>query len=151
MNDMTDLERLVEIAAIKHMKARRDYALDTKDWATYAALHANHHYSHNYGEERREGGKANAEWVAAQLNDKITVHHSHSPVIELTSRTTATATWGMEDNIFWIKEDGSEGWLQGFGFYHETYEKIDGQWLFTSRSLKRQKIVIDQKPQVLNG
>lgn len=146
MDGMTDLERLIEIEAIKHMKARRDYALDTKDWATYEALHADHHVSENYGEERREGGKANAEWVAKQLNDKITVHHSHSPVISFDTPTRAKAIWGMEDNIFWVDEDGDDAWLQGFGFYHETYEKIGGQWLFTSRSLRRQKIVVSKKP-----
>jgi hypothetical protein len=27
--------------------------------------------------------------------------------------------------------------IHGFGFYHETYERIGGKWLFTSRQLKR--------------
>jgi hypothetical protein len=36
---MTDLERLIELQAIYHLKGRRDHAVDRKDWATYAELH----------------------------------------------------------------------------------------------------------------
>lgn len=145
MDGMSDLERLVAIDAIKHLKARRDIAVDTKDWATYEALHAPEHYSHNYGEERRDGAKANADWVAKVLADAVTVHHSHTPMITFELSTKASAIWGMEDNIF-SKRDGQDTWLQGFGFYHETYEKRDGQWLFTSRRLERQKIVMRPMP-----
>ena len=136
MDSMTDLERLIAIDEIKTLKARRDYALDTKDWATYEALHAPDHYSHNEGEARREGAKANTEWVAQRLAEVTTAHHSHTPNITFESPARARATWGMEDNLFWT-EGGAKHWLQGFGFYHETYEKQDGRWLFTSRQLKR--------------
>ncbi len=136
---MNDLERLIAIEEIKNLKARRDYAVDTKDWATYEALHAPEHFSHNEGEERRDGARANTEWVAARMANLTSVHHSHTPNITFQSPTSATATWGMEDNIFWT-EDGTEHWMQGFGFYHETYEKRDGQWLFTSRRLKRIRV-----------
>lgn len=146
MDGMTDLERIVEEYALRDLKARRDFALDTKDWATYEAVHAPDHFSHNEGEERRDGGKANADWVAERLAEKITVHHSHSPVFNFESPTRARGIWGMEDNIFWTDEEGTEVWLQGFGFYHETYEKRDGKWLFTSRSLRRQKVIVTRKP-----
>ena len=145
MDGMSDIERLVEINALKDLKARRDYALDTKDWATYEAVHAHDHYSHNEGEERRDGGKANAEWVAKTLAHAVTVHHSHTPQFTFESSTKARGIWGMEDNIFWV-EDGQDVWLQGYGFYHETYEKRDGQWLFTSRSLRRQKVMVTKRP-----
>ena len=145
MDGMSDLERLVAIDAIKQLKARRDIAVDTKDWATYEALHAPDHYSHNYGEERRDGAKANTAWVAERLAPCVTVHHSHTPHITFDSPTKAKGVWGMEDNIFYT-ENGEDRWLQGWGFYHETYEKRDGQWLFTSRQLTRQKINITTLP-----
>ena len=28
------------------------------------------------------------------------------------------------------------GWQMVFGYYHETYEKRDGRWLFTSRRFR---------------
>jgi hypothetical protein len=33
---MSDIERLVELQAIYHLKGRRDHAVDQKDWDTYA-------------------------------------------------------------------------------------------------------------------
>ena len=140
MTNASDLQRLIDLEAIRHLKARRIRALDTKDWATYEALHAPDHYSHNDGEPRWDGAKANTARVAKQLQDAITVHHAHTPEIELTSATTATGIWAMEDHIYWSR-DGADHWLHGFGFYHETYEKRDGQWLFTSRRLRRTHVM----------
>lgn len=140
MTELSDLQRLIELEAIRHLKARRIRALDTKDWATYEALHAPDHYSHNDGEQRWDGARANTARVAALLDDCVTVHHAHTPEINLTSPTSATGVWAMEDYIYWTQADGDHS-LHGFGFYHETYEKRGGQWLFTSRQLKRTKVI----------
>src|SRR5438874_13260125 len=67
------------------------------------------------------------------LEDVLTVHHGHMPEIELTSATTATGVWSMEDMLRW--PNGSE--LHGFGHYHETYEKADGRWRINARTLTR--------------
>ena len=55
------------------------------------------------------------------------------PEIELTSPTTATGTWAMEDWLRW--PDGRE--LHGAGHYHEEYEKVDGRWRITKMTLTR--------------
>lgn len=137
MTDMTDLERLIAIEDIKRLKARRDRAVDTKDWTTYRALHVDEHVSHNEGFPRYEGADIMIENVRQQLGpDKISVHHSHTPDISFQSATDATGIWGMEDMIYW-QDNGEERWLHGFGFYHERYVKRDGQWLFCFRQLKR--------------
>ena len=136
MDVMSDLERLVALEEIKHLKARRDRAVDTKDWDTYLALHAPDHCSHNDGFERWESAEVMVENVRRIMANVTSVHHSHTPEITFVSRTQATGIWAMEDNIFWM-QDGEEHWLRGFGFYHETYEKRAGQWLFTSRRLER--------------
>ena len=36
--DLTDIERLIALQDIYRLKARRDHAVDQKDWETYAAL-----------------------------------------------------------------------------------------------------------------
>jgi hypothetical protein len=138
MAEMSDLERLLAIEDIKFLKARRDRAVDTKDWATYEALHAPDHISHHDEKDggRMVGASNMVRQVSAIMADVISVHHSHTPQITFQSPTQATGIWGMEDNIFW-KQGDEDHWLRGFGFYHETYEKRDGQWLFTSRQLKR--------------
>jgi SnoaL-like domain len=137
MTQMSDIEQLIAKEDIKLLKARRDRAVDTKDWDTYLALHAPDHVSHNDGFERWNSAAEMIANVRSLLGpDKITVHHSHTPEITFESPTRASGIWAMEDNIFW-KQGDEEHWLHGFGFYHETYELRGGKWLFTSRRLKR--------------
>jgi SnoaL-like domain len=136
MEIMSDIERLVALEEIKLLKARRDRAVDTKDWETYEALHAPDHYSHNEGFERWNSAAEMIANVKKLMADVVSVHHSHTPQITFESPTKATGIWGMEDNIFW-KQGQEDHWLQGFGFYHETYEKRGRKWVFTSRQLKR--------------
>ena len=47
MEGLTGIEKLKAIEEIKLLKARRDRAADTKDWALYEALHAPDHVSEN--------------------------------------------------------------------------------------------------------
>lgn len=132
---MIDLERLVALEDIFCLRARRDQAIDTQDWDLYLSLHAPDHVSHNKGEEPRHGAKVNVDGVARILAGKKTVHHTHTPDVTFETPTSARGIWGMEDLIF----DGAtlRLELQGFGFYHERYEKRDGVWLFTYRQLRR--------------
>ena len=67
------------------------------------------------------------------LEGGTTVHHCHTPEITLTSPTTASGIWAMEDLLFF--PDGNR--LHGAGHYHETYEKRDDRWLITSLHLTR--------------
>jgi hypothetical protein len=71
--------------------------------------------------------------VLGGLQNAATVHHCHTPEITLTSATTATGIWAMEDWI--IFGDGQE--LHGAGHYHETYEKQDGNWRIKTLHLTR--------------
>jgi hypothetical protein len=71
--------------------------------------------------------------VLGGLENVATKHHCHTPEITLTSATTATGIWAMEDLL--IFGDGRE--LYGAGHYHETYEKRDGSWRIKSLHLTR--------------
>jgi hypothetical protein len=137
MDALTDIERLIETDAILRLKARRDHAVDRKDWDTYAALHTEDYAAQSIGDRPIVGGKAAAQALAGLLAEITTVHHSHSPVIEFQDRDHATGVWAMEDNLFW-KRSGEKQWLRGFGFYHEQYVRgADGQWRFSYRKLER--------------
>jgi ketosteroid isomerase-like protein len=134
---ITDIERLIELEAIYRLKARRDHAVDQKDWATYAALHTDDYVAVSIRDTAIIGGKAAAAALAIQLENVTTVHHCHTPVIEFQDRDHATGVWAMEDNLFW-KRNGEKQWLRGFGFYHERYVRgTDGQWRFNYRRLER--------------
>jgi hypothetical protein len=71
--------------------------------------------------------------VMGSLENAATMHHCHTPEITLTSATTATGIWAMQDWI--IFGDGHE--LHGAGHYHETYEKRDGNWQIKTLHLTR--------------
>ena len=137
MDGMSDIERLVALEQITRMKARRDHAVDRKDWDTYAALHSDDYVAMSIGTEPIVGGRAAAAQLAVQMAGVTTVHHCHTPVITFQDRDNATGVWAMEDNLFWLR-GGEKQWLRGFGFYHETYRReADGEWRFTYRRLER--------------
>jgi len=117
MAEMTEIERLIELHAIYRLKARRDHAVDQKDWATYAALHSDDYVAMSIGATPIVGGQAAAGALAVQLANVTTVHHCHTPVINFQDRDHATGVWAMEDNLFW-KRNG-------------------GQWRFSYRKLER--------------
>ncbi|MBV1916737.1 MAG: nuclear transport factor 2 family protein [Sphingomonadaceae bacterium] len=135
MEGMSDIERLVALEDIRMLKARRDQAIDTKNWELYHSLHAPHHVSHNEGFPRWEGPDAMIEGTRNATAGLKTVHHSHTPDITFESPTKAKGIWGMEDLLF--DEETLELVIHGFGFYHEEYEKVDGTWKFVWRQLKR--------------
>jgi uncharacterized protein (TIGR02246 family) len=124
-----------DIEAIKQLKARYFRAIDTKDWTGLRRLFANDATV----DTTQSGGSvvSGADDFLASLSDAIedviTVHHGHTPEIELVTPTSATGIWAMEDMLRW--PDGTE--LHGYGHYHETYEKVDGMWHITSLTLTR--------------
>jgi hypothetical protein len=124
---------------IKHLKARRDHAVDMKDWALFERLHAPDHMSHNDGYAPWNTAAELVANVVKSLEGVTTVHHSHTPNIEFEAPTKAKGVWAMEDYLSW-KQGEEDHWLRGYGFYHETYEKRDGQWVFTFRRLQRLRV-----------
>jgi len=134
---MDDATSLLEIESIKQLKARYCRLLDTKDWQAWRAIFADDFLS----DTSEAGGKlirgAN-EFVAFTRKNigkpsQPTVHQVHAPEIELTSATTARGVWALQDVV--RLAPGLN--LNGYGHYHETYEKVDGQWRITSSKLTR--------------
>jgi len=126
---------LAEIEAIKRLKSRYCRYLDTKDWAAWRALFADDFVS----DTSRAGGKVICgadDFVAftrKSLRSQPTVHQVHAPDIELTSPTTATGVWALED----VVRFGPGVNLRGYGHYSETYEKLDGAWRIKTSTLTR--------------
>jgi len=67
------------------------------------------------------------------LDGTVTVHQGHMPEIELTSDTTAVGIWALNDIVIW--PNGTR--LDGYGHYHETYEKGADGWRIKSSKLTR--------------
>jgi hypothetical protein len=134
MNDAADL---FDIELIKQLKARYCRHLDAKDWTAWRALFADDFVSEIAG----TGGRAivGADEFVAYARSTLgkrsqpTVHQVHSPEISLTSPTSARAVWALNDVVRLLPALT----LRGYGYYHETYEKRDGQWRLKSSQLTR--------------
>lgn len=126
---------LVEIEAIKQLKARYCRLLDTKDWAGWRALFTDDLHSDTTasGGKVVDGADAFVAFTRTSLGDRPTVHQVHAPEITLTSATTAQGTWALEDVVRLAPGVG----IRGYGHYTETYVKADGQWRISASTLTR--------------
>jgi uncharacterized protein (TIGR02246 family) len=126
---------LDDIEAIKRLKARYFRTMDMKDWAGMRQVFADDVVmdTSESGGSVITGADEFLAFLEPTLSAAVTVHQGHTPEIELTSATTATGIWALQDLIRW--PDGTE--LTGYGHYHETYEKTDGTWRIKTSRLTR--------------
>ena len=132
-----DAAALLDIESIKQLKARYCRYLDAKDWDAWREIFADDFLS----DTAEAGGKVirGADEFVAFTRKRLakpshaTAHQVHAPEIELTSATTARGVWALEDVVRLAPGIN----LRGYGHYHETYQKVDGQWRITSSKLTR--------------
>jgi uncharacterized protein (TIGR02246 family) len=124
-----------DIEAIRQLKARYFRTMDTKDWAGMRRVFADDVLldTSEAGGSVVRGADELMTFLQEVLRGAVTVHQGHMPEIELTSATTATGIWALHDIVIW--PDGTR--LTGYGHYHETYEKVDGEWKITASKLTR--------------
>jgi uncharacterized protein (TIGR02246 family) len=124
-----------DIEAIKQLKARYFRTMDTKAWDEMREVFADDVVVDTTasGGGVVSGADEFLAFLRETLADAVTVHHGHTPEIDLTSATTATGIWALQDVIVW--PNGMR--LQGYGHYHEAYAKSDGRWRITSSTLTR--------------
>jgi hypothetical protein len=128
---------LTDLEEIRQLKARYCRFLDAKDWAAWRTVFADDFSS----DTTESGGQVivGADQFVQVIRDRLgrrsqsTVHQVHSPEISLTSATTATGVWAMQDVV--RLAPGLN--LLGYGHYHETYEKVDGSWVIRTSRLTR--------------
>ena len=132
-----DAGDLVEIESLKRLKARYCRLLDAKDWTAWRQIFADDFVSDTStaGGKVIEGADEFVAFTRGNLKkpSQVTAHQVHAPEIELTSPTTAHGIWALEDVVRLAPGIN----LRGYGHYHETYEKVDGQWLIKTSKLTR--------------
>ncbi len=140
---MDALEELVEIEAIKQLKARYQRAVDTKDWELMrSVLTPNARSTYSDGKYSFEGRDGIVEFLSNSLGNPAiqSMHHAHTPEIEITSEATATGVWYLEDFVLTaLPTDGAPHGtvMHGTGIYHDEYAKIDGEWLIANTGYER--------------
>jgi hypothetical protein len=127
-----------DLEAIRQLKARYFRMMDTKNWDGLAAVFTDDVVIDMTGEGAGIT-RSVAEYMPFLRNaigEVRTVHHGHMPEIELTSPTTATGIWAMEDKLWW-PAGAAIGHMHGYGHYHETYQKTDAGWRIKTMTLTR--------------
>lgn len=141
---MNDIEKLLAIEEIKQLKARYFRSVDTKDWATFKTVFApDVHFdiSEDVPDCVLLGPDRIVEAASGPLNGVVSVHHGHCPEINITSDTTATGIWAMEDMLRWSEaSEFPNQTFHGYGHYFESYEKIGDRWRIKAMKLKRLRV-----------
>lgn len=141
---MTNIEALIAIEDIKRLKARYFRCVDTKDWDGLLGLFTNDMQIDI--SEDLPGGVFTVptrfiESVSRSLVGCVSVHHGHCPEIDITSETTATGIWAMEDVLRWSADSAYPNQtVHGFGHYFEAYEKVSGHWHIKTMKLQRLRV-----------
>ena len=133
-----------DLEAIRCLKARYCRTMDTKDWAAMRQVFTDdvEMDTTDSGGGVLTGADEFMSFLRETLDAVITVHQCHTPEIQISSPTTATGIWAMEDMLRW--PDGME--LHGYGHYHETYEKMDDEWRIKRSELTRLRLDITPGP-----
>lgn len=140
---MDEAARLLAIEEISMLKARYFLGVDTQDWDLLRNDVLSPDVTFQLSEFREEpyaGVDEVLAMFADGLNGMASVHHGHTPIIEITSETTATGLWAMVDRIYWASGGAgidNELYLLGFGHYHETYVKRAQGWRIATIRLTR--------------
>jgi hypothetical protein len=138
-------DRLADILAIHQLKSRYFRYVDTKEWDGLRELVTDdmtfiREQSALPGttEPTAESGDAFVEHVSRRLLTSVSVHHGHMPDIEFTGERSARGVWAMFD---WVDDPVNDAAHEGFGHYHEVYEKgDDGRWRIKHLRLTRLRV-----------
>jgi uncharacterized protein (TIGR02246 family) len=129
------MDEMMEMERIRQLKARYFRTMDNKDWKGMRQVFTDDVVmdTTDSGGNIIEGADAFMDFLEPTLRDAVTVHHGHMPEIEITSDSTARGIWALQDTILW--PNGSR--MVGYGHYHETYQKVGGEWKIKSSTLTR--------------
>lgn len=130
-------EELAEIEGIKVAKYRYVRAVDTRDWELLASvLTEDATAAYASGKLSYEGRDAIIGFLRDSMPpaDMLTSHRVHQPEIQITSPTTATGTWALDDVVIFPDSNLA---LRGAAFYYDQYRKVDGEWQISHTGYRR--------------
>ena len=137
---------LLSFERISQLKARYCRYIDTKQWDRLPALFTEDCRFEGLGSAPAGADvKTFVAGVSSRLGPTISVHHVHQPEMVLTSSTTATGVWAMEDYVEWqnggaVKEAPGAKGFRGYGHYEEEYRNEGGHWKISFLRLTRLRI-----------
>jgi hypothetical protein len=142
--DPDSLQQLLDIEAIKQLKARYFRLMDQKRWDEWGQVFTpDVHMVVPEGEVDTTGRDEVVGNLREILAEVVTVHHGHMPEIDITGPDTATGTWAMFDYLEFPGAEGGESLkMQGYGHYTETYARAVEGWQIATLRLDRLRVDI---------
>lgn len=127
MNLEERITRLEDREAIKQLRAKYCYRIDSRDWDGYAALFTEDAYL-DFGPVGTFTGRSEIRHFAENVvgaEHPFLAHMIHNPIIDVEG-DTATGQWYFE--VPCTFSNGSAGWIQGT--YSDVYRQTAEGWLF---------------------
>ena len=152
---MTDIEQLQAIEEIRQVKSRYFRGVDTADSELvrgilaedcaldYMGCCTDPTTGRDFFPAMNVVMRGSAAWSSTGLRAMgiVSVHHSHNGEITVTSDTTASAIWSMTDRLF-MPAAKDYAVMTGYGYYHETYEKVAGAWKLKTLRIQRIRVEV---------
>ena len=133
-----DIQRLMDIEAIKQLKHAYFRCIDTANMEELATLFHDqvlvHFIGGNYEWKLNNKEEYLASIGAAFSKQAIGHHNGHHPEIQLLSNTEATGIWYLADNMWILKH---KAFTTGTAIYWDRYEKVEGKWLIRETRYER--------------
>jgi len=122
------MQDLHEIEAIKRLKYRYMRCLDLKRWDELTdCFTEDATAAYGDGKFSFDNRAAIMEFLRNALSgsNMLYSHRVHQPEIDLTSPTTATGSWALDDVVIELYSNTT---IRGAAFYEDRYVKIGGLW-----------------------
>lgn len=133
-----DIQRLMDIEAIKKLKHAYFRCVDTANFEEQAEIYHDDVEVDFIGggyEWKLQGKEAYIEAQKGAFHKQSVGHHNgHHPEIQMLSDTEATGIWYLSDNM-WVTSFNF--FTSGTALYWDRYVKVDGCWKIKSTSYRR--------------
>ena len=133
-----DIQRLMDIEAIKQLKHAYFRCIDTANLEELATLFHEDVLAHFVGgsyEWKLHGRDEYVSNIGAAFSSRaVAQHNGHHPEIQMLSETEATGVWYLADHM-WILDH--KALTAGTSLYWDRYQKVDGKWLIRETRYER--------------